>query len=402
LVFSVHSSPKTQIGTVFYRILRYLASQLAMVSTRRRRDYREEAAIAAAIAAVAAATSEADTSAVIAAVTAGPEAEESETEAIEAAIFDFAASSVELEDEHEDDDSFATARDDSDGGGDENGGNIGNVAIANQGNGDNAEAIEDAIVDFAASFELDDEGVAEGMEVADGNADVDVSAGSDISDSDDQGDSDGGAVAWARVTKKRKYEMKGNKLSNYFYLQLKGMRKCPNKNCNCVAILADEDIRAPVVRYLCWLDVKTKYEQDSIAFEWIKYSGHLKKSVSKSNWFCLPYISEDGDTDVVLQAVQKHVVCSRGLQLILDWGLKRWQKIRKATSVSGALPVHKGIGKVNYNSIELDEQKLVPLMRHFEHMTKLGEVRATRCVATRDWINSFLPCPKNENLPLFF
>ena len=76
------------------------------------------------------------------------------------------------------------------------------------------------------------------------------------------------------------------------------------------------------------------------------------------------------------------MVCSRGLQLILDWGLKRWQKIRKATSVSGALPVHKGIGKVNYNSIELDEQKLVPLIRHFEHMTKLGEVRATRCVAT--------------------
>jgi hypothetical protein len=28
LVFSVHSSPKTQIGTVFYRILWYLASQL--------------------------------------------------------------------------------------------------------------------------------------------------------------------------------------------------------------------------------------------------------------------------------------------------------------------------------------------------------------------------------------
>ena len=82
LVFSVHSSPKTQIGTVFYRILGYLASQPAKMSTKRRRDYREDAAVAAAIAAVAAATSEAlseaDTSAAIAAVTAAREAEEAE------------------------------------------------------------------------------------------------------------------------------------------------------------------------------------------------------------------------------------------------------------------------------------------------------------------------------------
>jgi hypothetical protein len=37
---------------------------------------------------------------------------------------------------------------------------------------------------------------------------------------------------------------------------------------------------------------------------------------------------------------------------------------------------------MNYNSILLDEKRLVPLMRHLEHLTKLGEVRATRCVAT--------------------
>ena len=56
--------PKTQIGTDFYRILPYLASQTAKISTRRRRDYREDAAVAADIAAVAAAIkadTEADT-----------------------------------------------------------------------------------------------------------------------------------------------------------------------------------------------------------------------------------------------------------------------------------------------------------------------------------------------------
>ena len=44
--------------------------------------------------------------------------------------------------------------------------------------------------------------------------------------------------------------------------------------------------------------------------------------------------------------------------------------------------MHKGIGKMNYNSILLDKQRLGPLMRHLEHLTKLREVRATRCVAT--------------------
>ena len=43
--------------------------------------------------------------------------------------------------------------------------------------------------------------------------------------------------------------------------------------------------------------------------------------------------------------------------------------------------MHKKIGTENFNSILLDEKRLVPLMRHLEHLTKLGEVRATRCVA---------------------
>ena len=51
--------------------------------------------------------------------------------------------------------------------------------------------------------------------------------------------------------------------------------------------------------------------------------------------------------------------------------------------MSGAFLVHKGIGKkVNYNSIDLHELKLLPLVRHLEHLMKLGEVRATQSVAT--------------------
>jgi hypothetical protein len=46
------------------------------------------------------------------------------------------------------------------------------------------------------------------------------------------------------------------------------------------------------------------------------------------------------------------------------------------------MPAHKSIGKKNYNAIEKNDQKYEPLMRHFEYLKNLGEVRATRVVAT--------------------
>ncbi len=46
------------------------------------------------------------------------------------------------------------------------------------------------------------------------------------------------------------------------------------------------------------------------------------------------------------------------------------------------MPAHKSIGKKNYNAIEKNDQKYEPLMMHFEYLKNLGEVRATRVVAT--------------------
>jgi hypothetical protein len=115
---------------VFYSILWYLASQPGMVSTRRGRDYREDRAIAAAIAEVEAAsnaTTKADTAAAaIAAVAAASEAK------------------------------------------------------------DKAKDIEAAIFYFTASIDMDNEGVAEGVDEAE-----DVGAGGKISNGDDRGDVNG-------------------------------------------------------------------------------------------------------------------------------------------------------------------------------------------------------------------
>jgi hypothetical protein len=49
---------------------------------------------------------------------------------------------------------------------------------------------------------------------------------------------------------------------------------------------------------------------------------------------------------------------------------------------SSVLPPHKATGKHNYNSVEKDQKKLEPLVRHFEILQNLGKVRATQVVST--------------------
>ena len=78
--------------------------------------------------------------------------------------------------------------------------------------------------------------------------------------------------------------MSNKKLLSYFDLHLKGMKECTNKTCNCVGILADGDIHLYIARYLCWFNGKTKYEQDSIAFEWFKYGVHPQNPLAIQNY----------------------------------------------------------------------------------------------------------------------
>ena len=79
--------------------------------------------------------------------------------------------------------------------------------------------------------------------------------------------------AWQRVTKKSKSEMSFEELHSYYESKLRQVGKCPNRGCNCLAILSDGGVSASVVMYLCWFNRKTKYKQDALVFEWFKYAG---------------------------------------------------------------------------------------------------------------------------------
>jgi len=171
-----------------------------MESTRRGRDYQEDAAMAAAIAAVAAAS-------------------EAKAKDIEAAIFDFAAS-IDMDDED-----VAKGVDEAVGNADvviRAGGEISYGDDRGDGDGwhfltQQPACVDTAIFDFAESIELDDKDVAKEVDEA-GNGNVDV--GGNINDGANRGDGNddgnGRGVAWERVTKKHKSEMSGNEMYIHF------------------------------------------------------------------------------------------------------------------------------------------------------------------------------------------
>ncbi len=97
--------------------------------------------------------------------------------------------------------------------------------------------------------------------------------------------------------------------------------------------------------------------------------------------FCLPFLVDNGTDAVIDEDVRTHLLCSRGLRVLLNFGRRRYLKIRNAAKSSAVLPNHKSTGKVNYHAVENNERKYRPLKDHFEYLQNLGEVRATRVVA---------------------
>jgi hypothetical protein len=166
--------------------------------------------------------------------------------------------------------------------------------------------------------------------------------------------------AFQRVIRKRKCEMNYDELYMYFETQLRGLGECPNLGCNCLAIFVDADARNSVNKYLCWFNAKTKYEQDSIVFEWYKYLWYLfKRSADKKTPFRMLYI--DDGTAVVPQAVRMHLLCTKGIAAVLDWGKKRICSIRAASMKTSVMPMHKKVGKHAPHAIKQDQCKYEPL-----------------------------------------
>jgi hypothetical protein len=88
------------------------------------------------------------------------------------------------------------------------------------------------------------------------------------------------AVCMTFLSRKSKLGMNEVALFEYFNTRLEETTQCANKRCTCLAILGDASARASVAKYLTWFEQRNKYKQDSIVFEWFRYSSFLKTSMS--------------------------------------------------------------------------------------------------------------------------
>jgi hypothetical protein len=107
---------------------------------------------------------------------------------------------------------------------------------------------------------------------------------------------------------------------------------------------------------------------------------HQTKKTKNKRLFHLPYINNS--TAIIDEMGRIHLLCTFSLQRIQALDRKRYGSIRNASKFTSVMPAHKSIGKKNYNAIKKNDQKYEPLMRHFEYLKNLSEVRATQVIAT--------------------
>ena len=191
---------------------------------------------------------------------------------------------------------------------------------------------------------------------------------------------EGLGTAVASLSRKDKLALDDNDLFAYFFSQLATM-SCLNIKCGCLEIVTTLSAQSAIAKYLTWFERHNKNKQDSIVFEWCRYVLLLKtskiqrKGRNRVTVFRLPFLVDDGTNAVVFdEDVRTHLLCSKGLRVLLNFGRRRYLKIMKAAKSSAVLPNHKSTGKVNYHAVEKNECKYRPLKDLFEYLQNLGEV----------------------------
>ena len=197
-------------------------------------------------------------------------------------------------------------------------------------------------------------------------------------------DDDDSFLSLCMGTKKRKimFAMSDGDLLQFFKTKL-DLACCPAPCCNCLQIFRDHAIMVPIAYYLVWFERKSKYDQDLIMMQWLIYC--QSRARSKSRWFHLPYdgshvkVGNDGEP---LMTLQSHLICIRGMQCVMGIGRKRYASIRRVSLQSAVLPLSGNHGVTGNNAIKDNDPRLGPLKFHLDYLLSLGEVRATRVVAT--------------------
>ena len=96
----------------------------------------------------------------------------------------------------------------------------------------------------------------------------------------------------------------------------------------------------------------------------------------------MPYNNSDSnDCDAAGATLIGAKVCSKGIHKVMHIGESRFSTLLSVSKRTSVMPVHKHTGRVAPNAAT-DEKRSKALKDHFESLLSLGEVRATRVIAT--------------------
>jgi hypothetical protein len=214
-----------------------------------------------------------------------------------------------------------------------------------------------------------------------GNDDENENDG-DIDESVDASMMDLSLTHWGNKKRKISVRMSHEDLVSYFDAKLEGMIFCGNTGCQCLSILHRPQVSVAVANYLAWFEQRSKYEQDSIILQWVIY----RKTIPGAKYFFyhVPFDGACFDVDErdSVEALRTHLLCTAGLQTVMGIGYRRMGSIRNASTKSTVMPVSGNSGKPSHAKMKADDPRAAPLKHHMEYLVELGEVRATRVVAT--------------------
>ena len=101
----------------------------------------------------------------------------------------------------------------------------------------------------------------------------------------------------------------------------------------------------------------------------------------RANYYHLPYNGSFINDASVLKSLRNHWLCTSGMQLVMSIGYDCLRSIQSAAKTSSVMPQH-GLSGVKSNSTKVTAAVLEDLNLHFDYLPQLGEVRATRMIAT--------------------
>jgi hypothetical protein len=118
--------------------------------------------------------------------------------------------------------------------------------------------------------------------------------------------------------------MSNDKLFEFFERRLGMEIVCPNEGCLCLSMMLNPGACVAVAKYLVWFERLSKYAQDTIVFEWVKYASQAGRT-GRYHWYHAPFDSNiiAGD-QAVLEFVRTCKLCVTGMKFEMRIGQSRF------------------------------------------------------------------------------